>query len=67
MKYKDIEISFLKGTGEVRFTRGDKVYNAASKEILYKLVDEKTKKELEHFFSGSEEIEVIFGDGILCG
>ena len=64
---KDIELSFLKKTGEVRFTRGDKVYNAASKEILYELLSEEERKLLDQFFAGSEDIEVILGDEILCG
>jgi hypothetical protein len=64
---KDIEISFLKKTGEIKFTRGDKIYNAVSKEILYEIVPQADHKVLDEFFAGSEDIEVILGDEVLCG
>tara|TARA_Y100000310_G_scaffold311548_1_gene357914 strand:- start:7548 stop:7754 length:207 start_codon:yes stop_codon:yes gene_type:complete len=68
MKNKiDIELSFLKKTGEIRFTKGNRVYNAVSKEILYELVSEEERKELDKFFNSSEDIEVILGNEILCG
>jgi hypothetical protein len=64
---REIEISFSKRTGEIRFTRGDTEYNAMSKDILYEIVDKESRKELDAFFADSEQIEVILGDEILCG
>lgn len=64
----NLEIKILP-TGHIKFKRGDKDYNKKMIEILSQLVDgdEEKIKELEDFFKGSEEVEIIMGSTIFCG
>lgn len=54
--------------GHLRFNRGNKEYNEKMKEIIFPLIDdEKVIEQLEEFFKGSEETELLIGGTIFCG
>jgi len=54
--------------GRIRFKRGSKEHNESMIRILSNIVDDpKVIEELTEFFKGSEEIELLVGDTILCG
>ena len=64
---EDLEIEILP-TGHVRFRRGDAVYNEEMKQVVLSLVgdDEEIISQLNDFFKGSEDIELLIGDTIFC-
>ncbi len=67
-KIKDFKITILPD-GKIKIKRGDKSYNKQIKNIISSLVDgeQKTMEELNCFLKGSEEVEVLLGDTIMCG
>ena len=63
-KAKSIELELtLMPTGELRFSRADKVSNKE----LQKLLGELSKEDLSEFFNGSNSVELIVGNENLCG
>lgn len=55
-------------SGKVRFKRGDKHHNEQMIKILAQIIDDpEVMEELTNFFKGSEDIELLMGDTILCG
>ena len=57
------EVSFeLLPNGKVRFTR-----NGMDDELAEEILSTLTKEDLQEFFKGAESIEVLLGDGIMCG
>lgn len=61
----DIDVELL-ADGTVRFARWDKERNACTYEIVSDLVPSK-KEEIKEFLEGSEEIERVLGNDVLCG
>ena len=58
----------LLSDGRIRFNRGTKEYNQNMLQILSAIIkDVETKKKIEDFFRGSEEVELLIGSEILCG
>jgi hypothetical protein len=54
--------------GRLRFTRGNAEFNKNMIEILSEIIDdEEVMSQLHSFFQGSEEVELLVGDSILCG
>ncbi len=54
--------------GRIRFKRGSKQHNENMIKILSSVVeDQEVMDGLVKFFEGSEEVELIVGDTILCG
>lgn len=55
--------------GCLKFKRGDSLHNREMKKLICNIIDgdEYTMKELDKFFKGSEDIELLVGDTILCG
>jgi len=63
----DLKLEILPG-GKVRFKRGDKQHNEQMINILAQIIDDpEVMEELINFFKGSEDIELLMGDTILCG
>lgn len=63
----DITLEIL-SDGRIRFKRGSKQHNEHMIKILSSVVeDQEVMDGLVEFFEGSEEIELIVGDTILCG
>ena len=56
-------------SGHVVFGRGNKEYNDKIKRIILPMVekDKEITKQLEDFFNGSEEDELLIGSEIFCG
>ena len=56
-------------SGHIKFKRGNKAYNAKMRGVISDLVDgdEEIMSKVDKFLSGSEEVELLFGDTILCG
>jgi hypothetical protein len=56
-------------SGHVKFRRGDKEYNDKIKKVILPLVegDKEVTQQLEDFFNGSEEDELLIGSEIFCG
>ena len=65
---KDISLDILP-SGHIRFTRGNEAYNKKMRQIICFLVDgdEKIMSDVNEFFKGSEDIELLIGDTIYCG
>jgi len=63
----DIKLEIL-SSGHIKFRRGNKKYNDKVKEIISFITeeDEEIMRNLEEFFKGSEDVEVIIG-GRYCG
>ena len=63
-----IELEILP-SGRIKFKRGDKDHNDKMKQIISSIVDgdEKVMEQVEEFFSGSEDVELLVGDTIFCG
>jgi hypothetical protein len=63
----DITLEILP-SGAVRFKRGDKQHNEQLAIVLAQVIDDpEVMAELACFFKGSEDIELLMGDTILCG
>jgi hypothetical protein len=55
-------------SGRIRFKRGSKSHNECMIKVLSSVVeDPKIVEELTEFFKGSEDVELLIGDTILCG
>jgi hypothetical protein len=56
-------------SGHIRFRRGDREYNKRMREIISFVVDndETVLREIDDFLIGSEDVELLIGDTILCG
>ena len=63
---KTVDIQIL-SNGNIRIKRGDKAHNEAAMKILEPFIGEDKKAELSEFFKGSEDVELLVGDTILCG
>ncbi len=65
---EEIELEILP-SGRIKFKRGDKGHNDKMKQIISSIVDddEEVMKQVEEFFSGSEDVELLVGDTIFCG
>ena len=64
---RDITLEIL-SDGRLRFKRGDRSHNECMIKLLSNVVDDPEKvKELFEFFKGSEDVEILVGDTILCG
>ena len=65
---KEINLEILED-GRLRFKRGDKGHNENMMVILTHLLgkDHNQMEELSQFFYGSEDVELLVGDTILCG
>ena len=54
--------------GRIRFKRGTKQHNDNMIKVLSEVIDDPdTMCEIREFFEGSEDVELLFGDTILCG
>ena len=65
---EEIELEILP-SGRIKVKRGDKSHNDKMKQIISSIVDgdEEVMEQLEEFFSGSEDVELLVGDTIFCG
>ena len=65
---EDIKLEILP-SGRIKFKRGDKAHNEKMKQVISFLIedDEVIMKQIEEFFNGSEDIELLVGDTIFCG
>jgi hypothetical protein len=65
---KDISIEILPN-GRIKFKRGSKSHNENMKKIIYSIIgnDDKTICDVDKFFSGSEDVELLIGETIFCG
>jgi hypothetical protein len=65
---KDCTLEILP-SGHIKFQRGSKEHNEKMKSIILSIVgeDEDIINQLNEFFEGSEDVELLVGDTILCG
>ena len=56
-------------SGHIKFKRGDKVHNDKMRKIILSIIecDEKEMATIDHFFNGSEDVNLLVGETILCG
>jgi len=64
---EDIKLEILP-SGHIRFKRKDEEYNKRMRKIILSITDdEKILNQLDEFFKGSEETELLIGSEIFCG
>ena len=65
---EDLKLEILP-SGHIKFRRGSKAYNDIIKRIILPLIegDKETTKQVEDFFNGSEDVELLNGSEIFCG
>ncbi len=65
---EDLKLEILP-SGRIRFKRGSRSHNTAMKQIICQFIDgdEDVIEELNKFFEGSEDVELLIGDTIFCG
>ena len=64
----DITLEILPN-GYVKFRRGNRKHNEKMLEVISFLIEEDgaTLEELQEFFKGSEDIELLHGESAFCG
>ena len=56
---ENIEIEILPVTGNLRFSKNNK--------LILEIIDEKNEKQLIKIIESNREIKLLLGDNILCG
>ncbi len=64
----DIKLEILP-SGHIKFKRGDKTHNDKMRKIISSIIDcdEKIMAQIDEFFNGSENVDLLVGDTIFCG
>lgn len=65
---EDLKLEILP-SGHIRFKRGSHSHNTEMKQIICQFIDgdEDVMEELNKFFEGSGDVELLIGDTIFCG
>ena len=65
---EEIKLEILP-SGHIKFKRGDKVHNDKMRKIIFSFIDcdEQGMSTIEDFFNGSEDVDLLVGETILCG
>ena len=68
MKMEEFKLEILP-SGHIKFKRGDKTHNDKMRKIISSIIDcdEKQMAQVNEFFKGSEDVELLVGDTIYCG
>jgi hypothetical protein len=65
---EEIKLEIL-SSGHIKFKRGDIAYNNKMRKIISSIIgdDDDQMAKVNKFFNGSEDVELLIGDNILCG